>query len=103
MITAENLNNSSLFDPMDMLGRESRRFNQLNNSWATFYRDNILPTLPIDQIRDLYCSHNGRPTKDLYTLTNLVVFQQIFDLTDAQTGFSFSFRLDWHGHEYNRG
>ncbi|MDR1607286.1 MAG: hypothetical protein LBT38_02600 [Deltaproteobacteria bacterium] len=62
--------NASIFAPMEMLGKKSKRFKQLNNSWATHFRDNILP---IDQIEQLYCENNGRPTKDLYALTGTLI------------------------------
>jgi hypothetical protein len=95
MRTTEGPNNASMFTPMDMLGDKSKRYKQLDNSWATYFRDNILHILPMDLIEQLYCENNGRPTKDLYTLTGMLILQRYFDLTDYQTRFTLSASIAW--------
>jgi hypothetical protein len=93
MITSDSINNSGIFTPWNLLGRESKRFNYLNSSWAPFFRDNVLPILPIEKLTPLYCKTNGRPTKDLYTLCGLAVLQQHFDLSDIEACRALSFDL----------
>jgi hypothetical protein len=93
MITSDSINNSGVFTPWDLSGRESKRFNCLNSSWAPFFRDNALPILPIEKLTPLYCKTNGRPTKDLCTLCGLAVLQQHFDLSDIEACRALSFDL----------
>jgi hypothetical protein len=52
------------------------------DSWAETFRQTVLPALPMNKIRALYCSNNGRPTHNLVTLTGMVVLQEQFNLTD---------------------
>jgi hypothetical protein len=95
MITKEAPKNSSLFSPIDMLGHESKCYDRMTKDWSYYFRYNVLPILPIDEIEQLYCSNNGRATKDLYTMTALVIFQQFFDLTDNQTCDTLIADLRW--------
>ena len=54
----------------------------LANCWGAKFRTQILPLLPVDKIAESFCPSNGRPTKDLVTMTGLVVLQEMFNLTD---------------------
>lgn len=39
----------------------------------------------MDDIRTLYCNNNGRPTKDLRSVTGAIILQHLFDYTDDET------------------
>jgi hypothetical protein len=95
MRTTDEPKNSSMFTLMNMSGDKYKRSKQLDNSWATYFRDNILPILPMDQIEQLYCENNGRPTKELCALTGTLILQRYFDFTDYQTCFMLSASIAW--------
>jgi hypothetical protein len=40
-------------------------------TWAHNFKIYVYPSLPIKEIQELYCPNNGRPTKNLRTMTNL--------------------------------
>jgi hypothetical protein len=87
MITDSNLNKPSLFTPASRYNKESsKKTNEiLQKGWGTLFRQYIYQHLPVDDISKLYCSNNGRPTKNLSTLLGLVIIQEIFGFTDSFT------------------
>ena len=71
-------------------------YESLANSWAATFRREVLPNLPIHKITQAYCQSNGRPTKDLVTLTGLTVLQELFNQTDAQAMASLTGDCHYH-------
>jgi len=68
----------------------------LEKSWAGVFRRHILPLLPADKLSEIYSSRRGRPTKELYSTIGVVILQQFFDLTDAETIEESAFNQQWH-------
>ena len=94
MINYKNHNQGVLFDFWEHLGPKRKKL--LLQSWAGAFRENVLPSIPIDIIAPLFSENMGRPTKELYALTGAAVLQQIHDLTDEQTLEQFAFNEKWH-------
>jgi hypothetical protein len=57
----------------------------LENNWPNAFKVDILPHIIADSLRPFFCDNNGRPTKNIKTMTGLLVLQDIFDLTDSET------------------
>ena len=90
-------------DQLSILGLESwrtiyssRKLSLLEKSWAGVFHDYILPLLPAEKIFQLYNSHRGRPTKELYSTIGAVILQQFFNLTDEETIQELAFNQQWH-------
>jgi hypothetical protein len=64
-------------------------------SWATDFRDHVLFNLPMEKIAKLYCSDNGRPTKELRALTGATILQQMLNVSDNDTCVNYSMNLLW--------
>ena len=60
---------SRLFGWKDFLYKPENksRLGLVENGWPEHFRKYI-PKLPVDQLAGFFCGHNGRPTKDLWTM-----------------------------------
>ena len=67
----------------------------IDDTWAPFFRENVLDRLPMDKIKALYCSNNGAPTKELYAIVGALILQQMFSLTDIETCNHFLYNNLW--------
>ena len=98
MVHVNNHKQLQTFDPWDFLGEKRRKL--MDASWAGIFQKKILPILPAKELfRELFPHFNasfGRPTKELYTVIGVLIFQQAFDLTDQETVEQLSFNLQWH-------
>lgn len=94
MIHVKNHKQHHIFDPWGYLGPKRRKI--LDESWAGLFRNDILPILPVDTLRQYYHDWNGRPTKELYSMIGLMILQQTHDLTDEQAIEQFCFNIKWH-------
>jgi hypothetical protein len=83
-----------MFDRFGHLGPKRRQL--LDDTWAKLFRDEILPCLPVSQLRKHYDLNNGRPTNELYAMMGSMILQQMHDLTDEQTVEQFCFNIQWH-------
>ncbi len=83
-----------IFDPFEFLGPQRRQL--LDTSWAKFFREEILPELPVNKLKSYYHKTTGRPTKELYALMGAALLQQMHDLTDDETVEQFAFNIKWH-------
>jgi len=83
-----------IFDPFEFLGPQRRQL--LDKSWAKFFREQILPELPVNKLNSYYHKTTGRPTKELYALMGTALLQQMHDLTDEETVRQFAFNIEWH-------
>ena len=72
-----------IFDPFEYLG--PKRLPELKNSRAEIFRSGILPALPVESLRKYYHDKNGRPSKGMYSMLDLMILQQMHDLTDEKT------------------
>ena len=94
MIRYNDHKQQQLFDPWECLGEKRRKL--LDASWAGIFQKEILPILPIKQLFPFFSVTSGRPTKELYTVIGVLLFQQAFDLTDQETIEQMSFNIQWH-------
>jgi hypothetical protein len=94
MIRYNDHKQQQLFDPWEFLGEKRRKL--LDSSWAGIFQKEILPILPIRQLFPFFSATSGRPTKELYTVIGVLLFQQAFDLTDQETIEQMSFNIQWH-------
>ena len=83
-----------LFDPWDYLSPKRRHI--LDLSWAGLFREEILPILPVRELKSCFSDKTGRPSKELHTMLGVLLLQQAHDLTDEETVFQFSFNIQWH-------
>jgi len=94
MFHVKNHKQLNIIDPWDHLGPKRRKM--LEKSWAGLFQNKILPTLPVESLRQHYHDWNGRPTKELYSMIGLMILQQMHDLTDDQAVEQFCFNIKWH-------
>ena len=83
-----------MFDNFAFL--ESKRRTLLDTTWASFFRDEILPVLPVELLSATYHDFMGRPTKELYAMLGLMIIQQMEDLSDEEAARQFAFNIQWH-------
>lgn len=94
MIKIKDHKTPDMFDPTPFLG--PRRKQLMTTSWAQLFRDEILPTLPVEKIYCHYHASQGAPTKELHTVLGLMLIQQMLDLTDEETVAQAAFNIQWH-------
>ena len=93
MIFAKDHKTSNLFEPLDRFGKHRRA--RIENGWAHLFREQILPQLPVHQLRPYYSGSQGAPTKDLYAMLGIMLLQQMHDLTDEETTDQVAFNIKW--------
>ena len=94
MFHARDCKTGSLFDKWAHMGPKRRKL--LEDSWAGLFRKEILPELPVEKLAPAFHEVFGRPTKEMYTTLSVLIFQQMFDLTDEETVRQLAFSLEWH-------
>jgi competence protein ComGF len=83
-----------MFDPFAFLGPKRRSL--LDMTWAKIFREEILPDLPVEVLRNTYDDLMGRPTKELYAMLGVMIIQQMEDLSDEEAARQFAFNIQWH-------
>ena len=83
-----------LFDPWAYLGPKRRK--RLDQSWAGFFRNDILPVLPVTSMAPFFSESFGRPSKELHTILGVLLLQQMLNLTDDETLDQLSYSIQWH-------
>lgn len=94
MIFIKNHKQHSLFNEWDKLGPKRSRL--LKESWAGLFREHLLSELPVDALTPFFSKGLVRPTKELYTVIGVLIFQQMHDLTDEETMMRLAFDMQWH-------
>jgi len=94
MIRVKNHKQMELFDHWSFLSPKRRQL--LEQSWAGFYRKEILCELPVKKFAPHFEKDFGRPTKELYTVLSVLLLQQFLDLTDEETIYQLAFNIQWH-------
>src|SRR4030067_44841 len=94
MFHARDCKTGSLCDKWAYMGPKRRK--PLDDSWAGLFRREILPELPVEKIAPAFDEAFGRPTKEMYTTLSVLIFQQMFDLTDEETVRQLAFSIEWH-------
>jgi Transposase DDE domain/Transposase domain (DUF772) len=94
MIHIKDHKTPDMFDPFPFLG--PKRKQRIKESWATVFREHILPMLPVEKVFSKYDPVMGAPTKELYAMLGLMVIQQMHDMTDEEAVDQFAYNLQWH-------
>ena len=94
MIHIKDHKTPDMFDPFPFLG--PKRKQRIKESWATVFREHILPLLPVEKVFSKYDPVMGAPTKELYAMLGLMVIQQMHDMTDEEAVDQFAYNLQWH-------
>ena len=94
MLTVKNPNQLDIFDPWEYLSPKRRSL--LDKSWPGLFREQILPSIPIEKVAKYFNDTFGRPTKELYAMVGALILQQTLDLTDEETVREYAFDLQWH-------
>ena len=94
MINVKDHHTQRLFDPWEHLGPKRRRL--LDNSWAGLFREHLFEKIPVTKIAVHFDAHNGRPTKELYTVIGVLALQQVHDLSDEAALEAVAFNTQWH-------
>ena len=89
MIKYKNRAQKMLIEPVT--GFCDRKLNILRSTVYHFFRENILPSLPVSVFAKYFSSDNGRPTKDIQSMIGLFILQALFDMTDAGAIEAYSF------------
>ena len=82
-----------MFEPFAFLGPKRRSL--LDTTWAKIFREEILPDLPVEVLRNTYDDLMGRPTKELYAMLGVMIIQQTEDLSDEEAARQFAFNIQW--------
>jgi len=79
----------SLFEAYYYLPEAKKR--RLESSWPHVFRTEIMPMIPEEEFKHLYCENNGRPNEPVSILIALSVIKEMDDLTDEQLLDSYYF------------
>jgi hypothetical protein len=94
MIHVKDHKTMAMFDPWWYLGPKRKKL--LEQSWPGLFRKFILNELPVQKIAKYFKDDFGRPTKELYCASGVLVLQQMQDLSDDETITQMAFNTQWH-------
>lgn len=94
MIHIKDHKQLDLFDPWRFLSPKRRQL--LDKTWPGMFQSKILPNLPVSSLFPFFEKEFGRPTKELHTVLGVLIFQQMFDLTDDEACDQLTFNIQWH-------
>lgn len=84
----------SLGGPEAWLPEDKRE--RLEESWAGTFRDLVVPMIDEEKFASLYHETEGAPCKSVRAKVCLLLFRELFDLTDEQTLEQYEWNLQWH-------
>jgi len=94
MIHVKDHKQLDLFDPWRFLSPKRRQL--LDKTWPGMFQSKILPNLPVSSLFPFFEKEFGRPTKELHTVLGVLIFQQMFDLTDHEACDQLTYNIQWH-------
>lgn len=94
MIRIKDHKQLEMFDPWSFISPKRRRM--LDESWPGLFREQLLCELPVSKLRPFLREDFGRPSKELYTLLGVLLFQQTMDLNDYDAVNQLSYNIQWH-------
>jgi len=94
MIHIKDHKQLDLFDPWRFLSPKRRQL--LDKTWPGLFQNKILPNLPVSSLFPFFEKEYGRPTKELHTVLGVLIFQQMFDLTDGEACDQLTYNIQWH-------
>jgi hypothetical protein len=65
-------------------------------SWAGVLRQHLLSCLPVEVLAVSCPKTGGRPRKEFRLMLGILILQQLYDATDAETVEAVAFNLTWH-------
>lgn len=90
----ETSDQQSLSGPMAWLPEEKRQ--RLEESWAGTFRAVVVPMIEEKKFKPLYADSAGAPCKSPRAKVCLLLFRELFDLTDEQLVERYEWDLQWH-------
>lgn len=94
MINIKDHKTGYLWDQWEHLGPKRRTL--LQESWAGFFRDHVLPHLPVERLCPFFSETMGRPTKELHAMLGVLILQQLHNITDNEVVQQLAFNIQWH-------
>jgi len=94
MIQIKDHKQRDIFDPWHFISPKRRRM--LDESWPGLFREHLLDEMPVEKIIPFFREDFGRPSKELYTLLSVLLFQQTMDLSDMDSVRQLAFNIEWH-------
>ena len=94
MIRIKDPKQLQMFDPWGFLSPKRRRI--LDETWPGLFREHLLCELPVNKVTPFFREGFVRPTKELYTVLGVLLFQQMLDLSDAEAINHLMFNIQWH-------
>ena len=94
MIRIKDPKQLQMFDPWSFLSPKRRRI--LDESWPGLFQEHLLCELPVARLTPFFREGFGRPTKELYTVLGVLLFQQMMDLSDSEAINQLLFNIQWH-------
>lgn len=83
-----------------MFGAEHRMSDEkrarLEKTWAQPYREHALPLIDESQFRRFFDEDNGRPNKSVRLVVSVLLFKEMFDLTDNEALEQLEWSAAWH-------
>jgi hypothetical protein len=76
------------------VSEEKRR--RLEKSWAHHYRVSALPLIDETKFQRFFDEGNGRPNKSIRLLVSVLIFKDLFDLTDSEALSALEWDISWH-------
>lgn len=84
----------SLFTTLRLLPGNRQR--QLENDWPGAFAQHILPLIDESKFSHFYHDRFGRPNKPVKLVVGVLVFKEMFNLTDEEALGRLTFDLRWH-------
>jgi hypothetical protein len=86
MITTDPVNVGKLEGLGRWDGKDTKLIKKkFQESWAHTFRERVYPNIPCTDIGNaLYCGTNGRPSKNIGTLSGLLIIKEYMNLTDEE-------------------
>jgi len=69
---------------------------RLERSWAHQYREKGLPLIDEGRFAKFFDDDNGRPNKPVRLVTSVLLFKEVWDLTDAEALAELEWNMLWH-------
>lgn len=69
---------------------------RLERTWAHQYHQHALPLIQEEHFRQFFDEDNGRPNKSVRLVVSVLLFKELFDLTDSESLEQLEWNAAWH-------
>jgi len=83
----------NLFQTSNLIPRAKAK--RLEKSWAEAFRNQALPLIDEDLFAPMYCDDNGRPNTPVPIVFGVLLFKEMFNLTDDDALDQLEYNLQW--------